>query len=145
MTVLTSTSPTATAVTTFRAAVALPGSPSSGVGIGVVIVQSNYAEIDSDNNCAIANTGANAQFSGPQINITGQLALAGAQGGGALGARFFGAARSVAMPIAAANTADELQLAAGLQRPRSRASRRHERLVGHGEAGERKRTATPRA
>jgi hypothetical protein len=28
--------------------------------------------------------GDNAQFSGPQVNITGQLALAGAQGGGAL-------------------------------------------------------------
>ena len=62
----------------------------AGVAIGV-IGQSNYVEVDAFYNGAFANTGGNAQFSGPQVNITGQLALAGAQGGGALSLGLIGA------------------------------------------------------
>jgi hypothetical protein len=57
----------------------------SGIGIGVALIyQGNSAVVFHDANSAAANTGDNVQFSGPQINITGQLALAGAEGGGAL-------------------------------------------------------------
>ena len=60
----------------------------SGIGIGVALIyQGNSAVMYHDANSALANTGDNAQFSGPQVNITGQLALAGAEGGGALRAR----------------------------------------------------------
>jgi len=77
-----------------------------GVGIGV-IGQSNYVEVDGFYNGAFANTGDNAQFSGPQVNITGQLALAGAQGGGALALGLIGAgAFGGDADSTAANTAD---------------------------------------
>ncbi len=77
----------------------------AGVGVGF-ISQSNYAEIYSDGNFAGSNTGANAEFSGPQVNITGQLALAGAQGGGALGLALLGAgAVGGDADVAASNTA----------------------------------------
>ena len=77
-----------------------------GVGIGV-IGQSNYVEVDGFDNGAFANTGDNAQFSGPQVNITGQLALAGAQGGGALSLGLIGAgAFGGDADSAAANAAD---------------------------------------
>ena len=78
----------------------------AGVGIGV-IGQSNYVEVDGFSNGAFANTGDNAQFSGPQVNITGQLALAGAQGGGALSLGLIGAgALGGDADSAAANAAD---------------------------------------
>ena len=78
----------------------------AGVGIGV-IGQSNYVEVDGFYNGAFANTGDNAQFSGPQVNITGQLALAGAQGGGALSLGLIGAgAFGGDADSAAANLAD---------------------------------------
>ena len=71
----------------------------SGIGIGVALIyQGNSAGIYHDANSALANTGDNAQFSGPQINITGQLALAGAQGGGALALALLGAGDSAATP-----------------------------------------------
>ncbi len=86
------------------AAVGIAAIAIAGVGVGV-ISQSNYAEIYSDGNFAGSNTGANAQFSGPQINITGQLALAGAQGGGALGLALLGAgAVGGDADVAASNT-----------------------------------------
>jgi hypothetical protein len=54
-----------------------------GVAIGV-IGQVNAVSVDGSDNLAVANSGYNAQWSGPQVNISGQLALAGAHGGGAL-------------------------------------------------------------
>jgi hypothetical protein len=53
-----------------------------GVSVGA-ISQSNVAVALGSYNTAVANTGANLQFTGPQFNITGQLALSGAAGGGA--------------------------------------------------------------
>ena len=78
----------------------------AGVGIGV-IGQANYIAVGGEGNAAFANTGYNAQFSGPQVNITGQLALAGAQGGGALSLALIGAgAFGGDAGAAAANVAD---------------------------------------
>jgi hypothetical protein len=60
-----------------------------GLGDGVsAIHQSNWASIYADNNTAVANSGANGQGSGGQLNLTGQLALAGAQGSPALALTF---------------------------------------------------------
>ena len=62
-----------------------------GVGIGV-IGQSNVRRGRWLRERRLSPTPAyNAQFSGPQVNITGQLALAGAQGGGALSLGLIGA------------------------------------------------------
>ena len=59
----------------------------------------------------LSNTGDNAQFSGTQINITGQLALAGAQGGGALALALLGAgALGGDAEAGAANTATSSSL-----------------------------------
>jgi hypothetical protein len=78
----------------------------AGVGIGF-IAQGNDVAIYGDDNVAVANSGYNAQFSGPQVNITGQLALAGAQGGGALSLALIGAgAFGGDAASAAANVAD---------------------------------------
>ena len=64
----------------------------SGIGIGVALIyQGNSTVVYHDANSALANSGDNAQFSGPQVNITGQLALAGAEGGGALALALLGA------------------------------------------------------
>lgn len=84
----------------------------SGVGIGVALIyQGNSALVIHDANSALANTGDNAQFSGPQINITGQLALAGAQGGGALALALLGAgALGGDAEAGAANTATSSSL-----------------------------------
>ena len=84
----------------------------SGIGIGVALIyQGNSALVFHDANSALANTGDNAQFSGPQINITGQLALAGAQGGGALALALLGAgALGGDAEAGAANTATSSSL-----------------------------------
>ena len=84
----------------------------SGIGIGVALIyQGNSALVIHDANSALANTGDNAQFSGPQINITGQLALAGAQGGGALALALLGAgALGGDAEAGAANTATSSSL-----------------------------------
>jgi hypothetical protein len=84
----------------------------SGIGIGVALIyQGNSAGIYHDANSALANTGDNAQFSGPQVNITGQLALAGAQGGGALALALLGAgALGGDAEAGAANTASSSSL-----------------------------------
>ena len=82
----------------------------AGVGIGF-IGQFNYVAVDGSSNTAIANSGYNAQWSGPQMNITGQLALAGAQGGGALSLALIGAgAFGGDADAAAANTATSSNL-----------------------------------
>ena len=50
-------------------------------GSGVsAINQSNDASVLADDNSAYANSGGNVQATGGQLNLTGQLALAGAQG-----------------------------------------------------------------
>ena len=82
----------------------------AGAGIGF-IGQFNYVAVDGSYNTAIANSGYNAQWSGPQTNITGQLALAGAQGGGALSLALVGAgAFGGDAGAAAANTATSSNL-----------------------------------
>jgi hypothetical protein len=65
----------------------------AGAGIGF-IGQFNSVGVDGSYNTAVANSGYNAQWSGPQTNISGQLALAGAQGGGALSLALVGAGAS---------------------------------------------------
>ncbi|HMK12926.1 MAG TPA: hypothetical protein VK461_15150, partial [Acidimicrobiales bacterium] len=56
-----------------------------GLGSGAAgISQSNGLAAIGDNNLALANTGKNIQGSGGQLNLTGQLALAGAAGSSAL-------------------------------------------------------------
>ena len=56
-----------------------------GLGDGLTVIhQSNNAVIYADNNVAKANSGKNIQGSGGQLNLTGQVALAGAAGSPAL-------------------------------------------------------------
>ncbi len=82
----------------------------AGAGIGF-IGQFNDVYVDGSYNVAVANSGYNAQWSGPQTNITGQLALAGAQGGGALSLALIGAgALGGDAGAAAANTATSSNL-----------------------------------
>ncbi len=112
----------------------------AGVGIGV-IGQSNYVEVDGFYNGAFANTGDNAQFSGPQVNITGQLALAGAQGGGALVARPHRRRRLRGRRrFGCGERCRQQQLAAGRQQPDHRRSRPRST---HWRSPQRRRTATP--
>ena len=82
----------------------------AGAGLGF-IVQSNDVYVDGSYNTAVANSGYNAQWSGSQTNISGQLALAGAQGGGALSLALVGAgAFGGDADAAAANTATSTNL-----------------------------------
>ena len=111
----------------------------SGVGIGV-IGQSNYVEVDGFDNGAFANTGGNAQFSGPQVNITGQLALAGAQGGGALSLGLIGAgAFGGDADSAAANAADSSSWQQVANNLIDRHRERDQLAVAHRDAGEQQR------
>ena len=116
-----------------------------GVGIGVIgqtnVRRGRWLRYNS----AVANTGDNAQFSGPQVNITGQLALAGAQGGGALSLGLIGAgAFGGDADAAAANIADSTNWQQVCNDLITGIATAINALLADRDAGEQQRAATPR-